>query len=154
MKVAEGSVVSIHYTLTNDAGEVLDTSDGGDPLNYLHGHGGLIPGLERELEDREANDSLKVSIAPEDAYGQPNRDLIHEVPLDALAQIENLTQGMQLQSQDEQGRTYTLTVDALSDTHATLNANHALAGQTLHFDVTIASVRAATEEELSHGHAH
>ncbi len=154
MKIANDCVVSIHYTLTDDAGQTLDSSSGGDPLDYLHGAKGLIPGLERELEGREQGDSFKASIQPEDAYGLPNPELVQDVPLEALAQIENLTVGMQLQSRTDDGRVQVLVVEAIGEQHATLNANHALAGQVLHFDVTVAGVREASAEELEHGHAH
>ena len=154
MKIAESCVVSIHYTLTNSEGETLDSSAGGDPLSYLHGAGGLIPGLERELAGKESGDQFKATIQPEDAYGEVNPALIQEVPLDVLSGIDNLTVGMQLQSQTPDGRMQLLVVDAIGDESATLNANHALAGEVLHFDVEVADVRAATEEELAHGHAH
>ncbi len=154
MKIAESCVVSIHYTLTNNEGETLDSSAGGDPLAYLHGAGGLIPGLERELDGKEKGDQFKATIQPEDAYGEVDPQLIQEVPLDALAGIENLSVGMQLQSQSPDGRTQLLLVEAVCDESATLNANHALAGVVLHFDVEVADVRAATEEELAQGHAH
>lgn len=154
MKIARDSVVAIHYTLTNDGGETLDSSAGSDPLNYLHGHGGLISGLEKELEGRGAGDSFKADIAPADAYGEHDPQMIQEVPLEALAQIENLAVGMQIQSQAPDGQVQVLLVEAIGAETATLNANHPLAGETLHFDVTVAEVRAATEEELAHGHAH
>ncbi len=154
MKIAESCVVSIHYTLTNSEGETLDSSAGGDPLSYLHGAGGLIPGLEQELSGREPGEQFKATIQPEDAYGEVNPALIQEVPLDVLSGIDNLTVGMQLQSQSPDGRTQVLVVDAIGDESATLNANHALAGEVLHFDVEVAGVREATEEELAHGHTH
>ncbi|MEZ5561192.1 MAG: peptidylprolyl isomerase [Pseudomonadales bacterium] len=154
MKIARECVVAIHYTLTNDAGEKLDSSQGADPLNYLHGTGGLIPGLERELEGRAAGEAFSVTIQPEDAYGPVNPELIQEVPLEALAGIEGLQVGMRLQSQAPDGRVHLLTVEAIGDDSATLNANHALAGEVLHFDVSVESVREATQEELAHGHAH
>jgi FKBP-type peptidyl-prolyl cis-trans isomerase SlyD len=154
MKISDDCVVSIHYTLTNTEGQTLDSSEGRDPLNYLHGRGGLIPGLERELDGREVGDTFDAVIQPEDAYGHPHPDLIQEVPLEALAQIDNLRVGMQLQSQGQDGRVQVLVVDAISDDTATLNANHALAGEVLHFAVSVEEVREATEEELQHGHAH
>ena len=154
MKIAESCVVSIHYTLTNNEGETLDSSAGGDPLAYLHGAGGLIPGLERELEGKEKGDQFQATIQPEDAYGEVNPGLVQEVPLDALSGIENLAVGMQLQSQSPDGRTQILIVEAIGAESATLNANHALAGVVLNFAVEVTDVRAATEEELAHGHAH
>jgi len=154
MKVAAERVVSIHYTLTDEAGQQLDSSSGGEPLSYLHGASGLIPGLERELEGRQAGDQFEATIAPGDAYGEVNQALIQEVPLDMLAGIENLRVGMQLQSQSPDGRVQQLTVDAIGEASATLNANHMLAGKVLHFAVEVTDVRPATAEELDHGHAH
>ena len=148
MKIQDQRVVSIHYTLTSDSGEVIDTSRDKDPLSYLH-RGGLIPGLETELEGREKGDSFQASIQPEDAYGQPNPELVRQVPLDAMASIENLRVGMQLQSQDDQGRMEYFLVQAIEGEIVTLDANHPLAGQVLHFDVTVTDVRDATAEELA-----
>lgn len=154
MNISDNCVVSFHYTLTNNEGQVLDASSDDQPLNYLHGHAGLIPGLERELEGRQAGEEFTATIQPEDAYGLPDPQLVQEVPLEALSQIENLQVGMQLQSQSQDGRVQVLVVEAVGDETATLNANHALAGQVLHFAVKIEGVRAASEEELAHGHAH
>ncbi|MEM1436206.1 MAG: peptidylprolyl isomerase [Pseudomonadota bacterium] len=153
MKIASNRVVTIHYTLTNDAGETLDSSSGGDPLNYLHGNNGLIPGLERELEGREPGESFETSVQPEDGYGAPNPQLVQEVPLEALSQIANLEVGMQLQSQAPSGEVQVLRVDAVGEATATLNANHPLAGQVLNFAVSVEAVRDATAEELELGHA-
>ena len=94
MKIAEACVVSIHYTLTNSEGETLDSSSDGEPLSYLHGAGGLIPGLERELAGKESGDQFKATIQPEDAYGEVNPALIQEVPLDVLSGIDNLAVGI------------------------------------------------------------
>lgn len=154
MKVADRCVVAIHYTLTNDRGEELDSSRGADPLTYLHGVGGLIPGLERELLGLVAGDDLRVVVQPEDGYGVVDRRLIQEVPLEALAGIEDLEVGMQLQSRGPDGRIQSLVVDAIGSESATLNANHPLAGEVLHFTVRVESVREATPEEVAHGHVH
>lgn len=152
MKIANNCVVSIHYTLTDDAGETLDSSAGSDPLNYLHGSNGLIPGLERELEGRAAGESFNASIQPADGYGEPNPQLVQEVPLAALAQIEKLEVGMQLQSQAPSGEVQVLRVEQIGEDTATLNANHPLAGQVLNFAVSVEDVREATAEELEQGH--
>lgn len=149
MNIAQGCIVTINYTLTNDIGDTLDTTDGRESLAYLHGHGHMMPALERAFEDKQAGDSLTVTLPPEEAYGPVHSDLIQQVPLSELAQIEGLEVGIQLQSKDEQGRDITLTVDAISDSHATLNANHPMAGQVLHFNVSIVNVRLATAEELA-----
>lgn len=154
MKIANQCVVAIHYTLTDDQGNELDSSRGQSPLTYLHGSEGLIPGLERELEGREPGERFQATVAPEEAYGPINPELIQDVPLEVLDGIENLHVGMALQSRAPDGRVQNLRVDAINDQTATLNANHPLAGEVLHFDVTVESVREATSEELEHGHAH
>ena len=151
MKIIKECVVSIHYTLTDERGEELDSSRGAAPLTYIHGTQGLIPGLERELEGREAGDGFQASIQPVDAYGEINPALIQEVPLDVLSAIEDLQVGMRLQSRSPDGQMQMLTVEAIGDESATLNANHALAGAVLHFDVAVEHVRAATAEELDQG---
>ncbi len=151
MKIAKECVVSIHYTLTDDRGEELDTSRGAAPLTYIHGTQGLIPGLERALEGREAGDGFQASIQPEDAYGEINPALIQDVPLDVLSGIEDLKVGMRLQSRAPDGQMQMLIVDAIGAESATLNANHLLAGEVLHFDVAVEHVREATAEELEQG---
>lgn len=154
MKIADRCVVAIHYTLTNDRGEELDSSRGADPLTYLHGAGALIPGLERELVGLAVGDDLQVVVQPADAYGEIVSQLIQEVPLEALSGIEGLEVGMRLQSRSPDGRVQNLVVDAIGAESATLNANHPLAGEVLHFDVRVESVREATPEEIAHGHVH
>jgi FKBP-type peptidyl-prolyl cis-trans isomerase SlyD len=154
MQIADNCVVAIHYTLTDDSGATLDSSADGDPLSYIHGTNGLIPGLESELHGKQAGDEFQATVQPEEGYGVSDPSLVREVPLEALAQIENLSEGMQLQSQDAEGRTIVLVVESIGSESATLNANHALAGVVLHFAVTVETVREATTEELEHGHMH
>lgn len=154
MKIANERVVAIHYTLTDSDGQQLDSSRGGEPLTYLHGASGLIPGLERELEGRQEGDSFEATVQPRDGYGEVDSALIQEVPLQALAGIDNLAVGMALQSRAPDGSVHNLVVEAVGADTATLNANHPLAGVVLCFDVSVESVRDATEEELAHGHAH
>ena len=148
MTIGTNSVVAFHYTLTNDAGETLDSSDGRDPLSFLFGHGGIIPGLEAEFERRE----FDATIDPEHAYGVKDDTLVQEVPLSALSAIADLAVGMQLQSQTPEGQVQVLTVIAIGAETATLDANHPLAGQRLHFEVSIESALDATEDEISHVH--
>ncbi|MEQ8861002.1 MAG: peptidylprolyl isomerase [Pseudomonadales bacterium] len=154
MKIANQCVVAIHYTLTDQQGQELDSSRGQEPLTYLHGKQGLIPGLERELEGRVPGDQFEATVQPEDAYGDVNPQLVQDVPLEVLEGIENLQVGMALQSKAPDGSVQNLRVDAIGDETATLNANHPLAGAVLTFEVTVESVREATPEELEHGHAH
>jgi FKBP-type peptidyl-prolyl cis-trans isomerase SlyD len=153
MSIETNHVVSIHYTLKGDAGEVIDSSLGGEPLAYLHGHGNLVPGLERELTGKSAGDKLQVKIAPADGYGEYDPQLVQRVPRRALKGVANVRVGMRLQAQTGQGPK-PVTVTHITGDMVTLDGNHPLAGKHLNFDVEIAAVRAATEEELSHGHVH
>jgi FKBP-type peptidyl-prolyl cis-trans isomerase SlyD len=154
MVVAQDKVVLIHYTLTNDAGTVLDSSSGGEPLAYIHGQGNLIPGLEKALEGKQAGDKLKVDVAPAEGYGEIDRSLTQRVPMRAFGNASSVKKGMQFQSRNSQGQTQVVTVIAIQGDMVTVDANHKLAGMNLHFDVEITDVRDASEEELAHGHVH
>lgn len=153
MQIAQNSVVAFHYTLTNDAGEVLDSSEGRDPLTYLHGAGNIIPGLEKELEGRETGEKLNVAVTPEDGYGEVQPQLVQEVPRDAFQGVEAVEPGMQFQAQT-QGGPLMVTVTQVEGDTVTVDGNHPLAGQKLNFDVEIADVREASQEEVEHGHVH
>jgi FKBP-type peptidyl-prolyl cis-trans isomerase SlyD len=153
MDISRDQVVSIHYTLRDDAGEVIDSSAKREPLAYLHGHGNLIPGLERELNGKRTGDRLQVKIAPADAYGEYDRNLVQQVPRRSLKGIPDVRVGMRLQAQSEHGAR-AVTVTQVSGDMVTLDANHPLAGKNLNFDVEVTEVRPATAEELSHGHVH
>jgi len=153
MKIAKNKVVGIHYTLTDAQGNTLDSSDGRDPLFYLHGNGNLIPGLERELENKQKEDDLKVTIQPEDAYGQRNEEMVYQIERSKFPDPKNVERGMTFTSHTEQGD-INLTVVKIDDDLITLDANHPLAGQELTFDVKVVDVRDASEEELDHGHVH
>ena len=153
MAIGTDSVVTIHYTLKDDAGTVLDHSEPDQPLAYLHGRGNLIPGLEKELAGKNSGDALSVTVPPADGYGEYDKDLVQSVPRRALQGIKDLKVGMHLHAQGAEG-THTVTVTKMLGDMVTLDANHPLAGKSLHFDVRIEDVREATEEELSHGHVH
>jgi len=153
MPIAPNDVVTIHYTLRDDADKVLDSSSGGEPLAYLHGHGNLIPGLERELTGRSVGDRLKVRIPAAEGYGEYDRALVQRVPRRALKGIADLRVGMRLQAGTDHGHR-AVTVTHIAGDMVTLDGNHPLAGQSLNFEVEIAAVRAATAEELAHGHVH
>ncbi|HMN47181.1 MAG TPA: peptidylprolyl isomerase [Povalibacter sp.] len=153
MQVAQNAVVSIHYTLTNDKGETLDSSAGGDPLTYLHGNGNLIPGLESQLEGKQAGDKLQAKVAAADAYGVYDKALIQKVPRRSFRGVADVQVGMQFQVQSNAGPRM-VTVTQIQGDMVTVDGNHALAGQDLTFDVEITDVREATEEEISHGHVH
>jgi FKBP-type peptidyl-prolyl cis-trans isomerase SlyD len=153
MQITQDAVVLIHYTLTDDSGKTIDSSAGGEPLAYLHGNGNLIPGLEKALEGKQTGDQVNVKIAPADGYGEYDKQLVQRVPKRALKGIGNVYVGMQLQAQSEHGAR-AVTVTQVAGDMVTIDGNHPLAGQNLNFDVKIEDVRAASEEELSHGHVH
>ena len=149
MPIAQNDVVSIHYTLRDDADKVIDSSSGGEPLAYLHGHGNIIPGLERELAGKSVGERLTVRVPAAEGYGEYDRALVQKVPRRSLKGIANLKVGMRLQAGHQ-----AVTVTHIAGDMVTLDGNHPLAGQTLNFDVEITAVRPATEEELAHGHVH
>jgi len=154
VNISDKCVVSFHYTLTNDEGEKLDSSEGREPLKYLHGASNIVPGLEKALEGKKTGDSVQVSVQPEDAYGEVNPAMIQTVPRSAFQGVDDIRPGMQFQAQGPQGQVQLITVEEVTEEGVKVNANHPLAGQVLHFDVTIEDVREASEEEIAHGHAH
>jgi len=153
MQVAKNTVVTIDYTLTNNDGEVLDSSKGQEPLAYIHGIGYMIPGLENALEGKSEGDSLKVSIEPRDAYGERDESLVKTVDRALFGGIDKLEPGMQFQAQTPEG-VEIVTVTAVNGDEVTVDGNHPLADVTLNFDVRVLGVREATAEELEHGHVH
>ncbi len=146
-KVEKNKVVTFEYTLKNDAGEVLDSSKESVPLSYIHGAAQIIPGLESEMESKSTGDKFNVTVEPELAYGIKYDELIKKIDREQLAHIDNIELGMQLQASDGH-MNQILTVVEVTDTDVTLDANHPLAGERLHFDVEITDVRDATQEEL------
>ncbi len=136
MQIAKDLVASIEYTLTDAAGAVIDSSVGNEPLAYLHGAGNIIPGLENALEGKKAGDSLTVTVAPEDGYGEKNDGLIQVVPKDMFQGVDNIEAGMQFHAQTDHGM-QVITVAAVEGDNITVDGNHPLAGQTLKFDVKI-----------------
>jgi len=155
MKVEEHAVVSIHYVLTNDDKEVLDSSEDQNPLAYLHGTGHLIPGLEAQLLGKAEGDKLDVTVQPVDGYGEINEDLRQTVPSQVFEGVESVEPGMQFETANEDGSGgQIVTVVSVENDGVTIDGNHPLAGITLHFSVDIVEVREATAEELEHGHVH
>lgn len=153
MKIAKNTVVTFDYTLTNDAGEVLDTSEGNAPLDYLHGADNIVPGLEKELEGKGVGDQLQVSVSPEEGYGARDEELIQAVPREMFQGVDELEVGMQFQAESSHG-VHVVRIASIEGDEITVDANHPLAGETLHFDVTVRGVREATDEEIEHGHVH
>ena len=153
MEIIADRVVTIHYTLKDDAGEVIDSSAGGEPLAYIQGHGNLVSGLERALEGKQDGITLAVTVAPEDGYGKRDAALVQRVPKRSLQGAGDIRKGMQFQARTEDGMRM-FTVIAVVGDMVTLDGNHPLADQTLHFDIEVLGVRDATTEELEHGHVH
>ncbi len=152
MQIIRHTVVSVDYTLTDDAGAVLDTSRGADPLAYIHGIGQIVPGLERALDGRVAGDTVRVRLEPTDAYGERDDRLMHRAQRSQFG-AEPPEVGMRVEATSPEG-THVLTIVAIDGDVVTLDGNHPLAGVPLTFDVTIVEVRAATRQEIEHGHAH
>jgi FKBP-type peptidyl-prolyl cis-trans isomerase SlyD len=152
--IKANSVVSIDYTLRGDDGNVIDSSDGAEPLFYLHGHGNIVPGLEAALTGKASGDSLDVVVQPQDGYGARDPERVIDVPRDRMPEDLTPEVGQVIGMQTPGGHTIPLTIVSVAEETVKLDANHALAGETLHFSVTVREVRSATEEELAHGHVH
>lgn len=152
--IGDNVVVSIHYKLTNNAGDLLDSSEGGQPLSYLHGVGNLIPGLEKELQGKSAGTSMQVSVAPEEAYGPVHDALIETVPREAFQGVATIEPGMAFEAASQDGQSRRIVVTEVNGDEITVDGNHPLAGVELNFDVEVVEVRDATPEEIAHGHVH
>lgn len=155
MQIAVNTVVTMTYTLTNPQGVVLDQADTDHPFVYLHGANNIIPGLENALVGKQASDSAVVNVTAEDAYGERDERLTQQIPREMFGDVptEQLVVGAQFQAQTN-GGIEVITITAVDDATITIDANHPLAGVALTFDVTILDVRAATDEEMAHGHVH
>ena len=153
MQIAKHKVALLEYTLTDAAGEVMDTSEGGEPMAYIQGIGNLISGLEEELEGKSAGDELNATIPPEKGYGVRDDSLVQVLEKSVFQGVDELQVGMQFQAQSDNG-TQMIWITEISGDEVTVDANHPLAGETLTFDLKVVEVRDATEEELDHGHVH
>lgn len=153
MQIAKNKVASIEYRLTDDAGTVLDSSEGRPPLEYLHGVGQLIPGLEGALDGHVAGDALEVDVAPGDAYGERDEELVFSVDKTNFSDASGIEIGMRVQLETPDG-THEVSIAGIEEDRVLLDANHPLAGRQLHFSVKIVDVRDATPEEMQLGHAH
>lgn len=155
MEVKDDLVVSLDYTLRLDDGEVIDSSQGVGPLSFLQGRGQIIEGLERELYGMSPGDEKQVSVSPEDGYGQYQESRIQSVPRDTFPEDMELEEGMSVRLRDSQsGQQFDAYVDEIRSDEVVLDFNHPLAGETLHFEVKVAGLREASDEELTHGHVH
>ena len=153
MQITPQTIVAFHYTLTDDAGQVIDSSTGREPLTYLHGSGQIVPGLERQMEGHIHGDKFTAQVSPEEGYGVPEAELMQQVPRSAFPGVTDIEPGMQFQGRSAQGE-MSVTVTKVEGDAVFVDGNHPLAGKTLNFDIEVADVRAATVEELAHGHAH
>lgn len=147
MIIGKQCMVTIHYELSNEAGEMIDSSMGKKPLEYLHGTNSLIPGLENSLLGRSAGDEFSVVVQPEDGYGHFDPGLIQILPHSAFEGIEPLAPGMCFEIRSPEGDMKLMTVETIDEQGVTVNSNHPLAGQILHFHVMVAQVRLATSED-------
>ncbi len=152
--IGNNLVVSMHYKLSDDEGNVIDSSEGSDPLTFLHGAGNIIPGLENALVGKVEGDSLQVTVKPEDGYGDVIPELVQTVEKAAFQGVEDIEPGMAFEAQGPDGTPQRIIVRAVEGDEVTVDGNHPLAGMELSFDVQIVSVRDAQEEEIAHGHAH
>jgi FKBP-type peptidyl-prolyl cis-trans isomerase SlyD len=154
MQATKDNVVSIEYRLHLGDGKIIDESDAGDPLVYLHGYEEIVPGLERAIEGKKAGESLKVQVSPEDGYGEYDPDGVEEVAREEFPPDMQLEAGGIVTAVDDDGDEVEFLVKELRPKTVVVDFNHPLAGKTLHFEVTVREVRKATAEELEHGHAH
>lgn len=153
MTITKGSVVLFDYTLSDDDKDIIDSSKDGGPLAYLHGEGQIVKGLEKVMEGRKAGDTFSVTVSPEEGYGLPDPAKIAVVTADQIEGGEDLEEGMQLEASNDQGEQIVV-VSKIEGNKVTLDGNHPLAGMRLHFDIAVREVRAATPEEMAHGHVH
>ncbi|NPA93435.1 MAG: peptidylprolyl isomerase [Chloroflexi bacterium] len=151
--VGDNDVVSLEYTLTVD-GEVVDSSEGHGPIEYIQGKGQIIPGLEKEVYGMAVGESKEVVVSPAEGYGEENPEAFVEVPKSEFPPEIPLEVGTPLQLRDQQGQVFDATIAEVKENTVLLNFNHPLAGKTLTFQIKVVGVRPATQEELDHGHVH
>ena len=151
MQVSSNKVVTIDYKLKNDEGTVIYSSENRDPLSYIQGAGRIIPGLEDALVGKEEGESFSVAIEPDKAYGEYDSSLVFNVPKNQFQEPDNIKEGMRIQVQMQDGKTRAVTIKDIGEQKVSLDANHPLAGKTLHFDIEVKEVREATSEELEQG---
>ncbi len=153
MQIAKNTAVSIDYVLKGDDGNIIDKSGDGQ-FNFLTGAQNIIPGLENALLGKSAGDELDVTIAPADAYGEVDGSRVQTVKREMFPEGVDIQVGAQFHGASPGGEPIVVTVASIEGDDIVIDGNHALAGQTLHFAVTVVEVREATEDEVSHGHIH
>jgi FKBP-type peptidyl-prolyl cis-trans isomerase SlyD len=153
MQIEKNKVVEIDYTLKDDGGEVLDSSEGREPLSYIQGAGNLIPGVETALEGKSSGERVEITVPPETGYGVRDDSLLLKIERDKFSEVEDLKEGLRFRMDTPDGP-MVFTVMEIDESEVLVDGNHPLAGMTLNFDITVQSVRDATEAELEHGHVH
>ncbi len=153
MQITKDKVVQFHYTIKDAEGEQVDTSRTGDPMAYLHGHDNMIVGVEKALDGKQAGDKFSVTVEPSEGYGERQDDAVQRIPTKHLQGAKVWKPGMVAVVHTEQGARQ-VTVLKVGRFMVTCDLNPPLAGKTLDFDLEVVDVRDATEEEISHGHAH
>lgn len=151
MKITKDTVVAIDYTLKDKSGKILDTSDGREPLEYLHGAGNIIVGLEKQLAGLDVGEKKSVHVVPAEGYGVADPALVIEVPRGSIDFPGKIEKGMRFHAQDDKGGIVAFTVVEAGEDKIKLDGNHPLAGYDLFFDVEIKSVRDATPAEIYSG---
>jgi FKBP-type peptidyl-prolyl cis-trans isomerase SlyD len=152
-KVTDGQVVSMEYTLRVD-GKVIDSSAEGDLLEYLHGMGNIIPGLEREMDGMAVGERKNVIVSASDGYGEVDEEAFMEAPRSEFPRDMPINPGVEMEMTGPEGQPMYARIDSVEGGTVVLNMNHPLAGKELHFDVKVVGLRDASEEEMDHGHAH
>jgi len=153
MQIGDQKVVTLHYTLTDNDGKVIDKSEDGS-FAYLHGASNIIPGLEDALAGKSAGEEMSVSVSPEQAYGVRDESMLQQVPKNMFEDAAQIAVGTQFHAQGPNGEMLVVTVLEVEEEHVVVDGNHPLAGVELNFDVKIIDVRDASEEEVEHGHVH
>ena len=153
MKISKNTVVTANYVIRDGEGEVIDESAENGPMEYLHGGEGILEGLEKVLNGKKAGDIVKVTLSAEEAYGEFDEDLVEEVSKEMFSEMDDLEVGLVFHAETEDGEVEYEVVSIEGDI-VTIDGNHPLAGEELHFEIEVTNVRKATAEELEHGHAH
>lgn len=153
MELGKHKVGTLNYKLTDDDGNQLDESTDAS-FTYLHGENNIIPGLEQALEGKQSGDKLNVEVAPEDAYGERNDELVQTVPVNMFPEDADIREGMQFHAQSSNGEPMIITINSVDGDNIVIDGNHPMAGMKLNFDVEVIDVREATHTEIEHGHVH
>jgi FKBP-type peptidyl-prolyl cis-trans isomerase SlyD len=152
MQIEDNKVVTLHYTVKTADGDVIDSSDGNEPLAFIQGSKFMIAGVEDALYDKTKGDQFEINVEPDKAYGERQDQLVQQVPANMFEGMD-VEVGMSFRATTDHGEQSVIIIDK-DDTHVTVDGNHPLAGMTLAFDISVEDVRDATEDEIAHGHVH